>query len=199
MQSWIDERYGDQDAFDFYAANVNENENHVARYVEQIGLTTPVILVSQQTYTQYRLRGGLSPYPVDYIIDGDGVVQYAQHEYEPELMMMTIERLLEMDDDHIQNRGNTNLDQPSGFIIYPALPNPFNSSINLRFELLNPHIVSIKIYNLNGCEIATLGKRFFTTGSHSLNWNANDFPSGIYLCKYQAGDVLRTSKLILIR
>ena len=94
MQDWVNERYDDQDAFDFYAANVTENENHVAEYAGQIGLEVPIILVSQQIYTQYRLRGGLSPYPVDYIIDGNGIVQYAQHEYEPELMVMTINDII---------------------------------------------------------------------------------------------------------
>jgi len=107
MQSWVNERYGDQDAFDFYAANVNENANHVADYVEQIGLEVPVLLVSSQTYNQYKVRGGLIPYPGDYIIDGDRIVQYANHEYEPELKLQTIDRLLEIDENYI-NKGSMN-------------------------------------------------------------------------------------------
>ena len=96
MQSWIEERYGNQDLFDFYAANVAENENLVADYVEDIGLEVPVLLVTQQVDEQYMIRGNASPYPLDYIIDGNRIVQYAQHEYEPELMQITLDRLLEI-------------------------------------------------------------------------------------------------------
>ncbi len=98
MQSWIEERYGEQNLFDFYAGNVAENEGLVADYVEEIGLRMPVLLVSSQIAQQYAIRGNASPYPRDYIIDGDGIVQYAQHEYEPELMLMTLDRLLEIAD-----------------------------------------------------------------------------------------------------
>ncbi|MBT3232989.1 MAG: T9SS type A sorting domain-containing protein [Calditrichaeota bacterium] len=99
MQRWVQDRYGDQDMFDFYAVNVNENRNLVQNYVEAIGLETPVIMVGNDVWGNYRLRGGISPWPVDYIIDGEGVIQYANHEYEPEIIVMTIDRLLDIQDD----------------------------------------------------------------------------------------------------
>ncbi len=96
MQRWIEARYGEEDDFDFYAVNIAEDRNLVAEYVEEIGLTVPVILGTSQLFNQYRLRGGVSPYPVDYVIDGDRMVRYANHEYAPEIILMTIDRLLEM-------------------------------------------------------------------------------------------------------
>ena len=96
MQDWIAERYDEQDNFDFYAVNINEDPDHIAEYVEQIGLEVPVILGTAALFNQYRIRGGVSPYPVDYIIDGEGIVQYANHEYEPEIMLMVIDRLLDI-------------------------------------------------------------------------------------------------------
>jgi len=98
MQRWIADRYGDEDQFDFYAVNINENRNLVANYVEAIGLETPVIMAGNAVWNNYRLRGGISPWPVDYIIDGDGIIQYANHEYEPEIIVMTIDRLLDIQD-----------------------------------------------------------------------------------------------------
>ena len=98
MQEWVTEQYGDVENFDFYAVNVSENQNLVAQYVEQIGLEIPVIMVGNDVYNQYRIRGGVSPYPVDYIIDQEGIVRYAQHEYEPEFMQMILDRLLVQDE-----------------------------------------------------------------------------------------------------
>lgn len=199
MQNWINERYGDQETFDFYAANVNENANFVAEYVEQIGLEIPVILVSSQIYSQYQLRGGLSPYPVDYIIDGEGIVQYANHEYEPELMLMTIDRLLEMDDNNIRNGSNINPNQLNGFILHNAWPNPFNRSTQLKFEIYYPQVLSIDVFSENGREVITLGERFFPTGVHWINLDATDLSSGTYLCRFQAGNRGQASRLILIK
>lgn len=99
MQRWVADRYGDQDMFDFHCVNINENRDLVANYVEAIGLDTPVILGNNALWNQYQLRGGISPYPVDYIIDGDGIIQYANHEYEPEIIVMTIDRLLDIQDE----------------------------------------------------------------------------------------------------
>lgn len=99
MQRWVRENYGDQDNFDFYAVNIGENRDLVAEYVEQIGLEIPVILGSNQLFDQYRLRGGVSPYPVDYVIDDEGVIRYANHEYEPEIILMVIDRLLDIGND----------------------------------------------------------------------------------------------------
>lgn len=99
MQRWVSERYGEEDDFDFYAVNINEDRDLVAEYVDNIGLEVPVILGTSQLFNQYRLRDGVSPYPADYVIDGEGIVRYANHEYEPEIILMTIDRLLEIQQD----------------------------------------------------------------------------------------------------
>ncbi|NQU04916.1 MAG: T9SS type A sorting domain-containing protein [Calditrichaeota bacterium] len=199
MQDWINERYGEEDNFDFYAANVAENENHVAEYVEQIGLETPVLFVSSQIYQQYLLRGRSSPYPLDYVIDGDGIVRYAQHEYEPELMLETIDRLLEDDDDDRIGDDNSEFSQPGEFILHPAFPNPFNSSTRLTFELVNPQIISLGIFDVNGTEIVDFGEGSYPGGIHSLNWDASGLPAGTYIFQFKSGERSATNRLILIR
>jgi len=198
MQDWINERYGEEEMLDFYAANVNENENHVAQYVEQIGLETPVLLVSNQIYQQYLLRGRSSPYPLDYIIDGDGIVRYAQHEYEPELMLETIDRLLDDDDDGI-NDDDSELVQPDNFILHPAFPNPFNSSTKLTFELVNPKVLSLGIFDVNGTEIVDWGSKIYPGGIHSLNWDVSDFPAGTYIFQIKSEEKTATNRLVLIK
>ncbi len=200
MQDWINERYGEEDNFDFYAANVAENENLVAEYVEQIGLETPVLLVSNEVYQQYLLRGRSSPYPLDYIIDGEGIVRYAQHEYEPELMLETIDRLLEEeDDDRVGDNDNCEFTQPGEFVLHPAFPNPFNSSTKLTFELVNPQVLSLGIFDVNGVETFDFGTTNYPGGFHSLNWDASDFPAGTYMFRLKSGDKLGTNRLVFIK
>jgi hypothetical protein len=199
MQAWIDERYGEEENFDFYAANVAENENLVAEYVEQIGLETPVLLVTQQIYQQYLLRGRSSPYPMDYIIDGDRIVQYAQHEYEPELMLMTIDRLLDIGNNRIFEDDNTGTLQPEWILLHPAFPNPFNSTTRLTFELTNPQVISLGIYDVNGAKIADFGVKSYTNGFHSLNWDASNLPTGTYIFRLKSRVRLVTDRVVLVR
>ena len=39
----------------------------------------------------------------------------------------------------------------------------------------------------------------FPAGSHSVRWNGNHFPSGIYFCQLQAGSTIKVNKLVLIK
>ncbi len=195
MQDWIEERYGDQDDFDFYPVNVAENEDHVAEYVEQIGLEIPVLLVTRQVNQQYLLRGRSSPYPLDYIIDTEGIIQYAQHEYEPELMLETIDRLLDMDENQVPD-GNG---QPFGFTLYSNYPNPFNSTTTISYQLSQTGQVTLSVYDLNGKLVSTLFYGVQSVGSHQFAWDALRVPSGVYLMMLSNDQITQTSKVLLLR
>lgn len=88
---------------------------------------------------------------------------------------------------------------PSEFQLLPAYPNPFNSSTNIAFTLPNSADVDIKIYNLLGEEITTLISDHYTAGTHTVSWDAGDLPSGMYLCKLQAGNNRQIIKLLLMK
>ena len=59
--------------------------------------------------------------------------------------------------------------------------------------------VSLKVYNMQGREVATLASGQFASGSHSVTWNANDFSSGIYIVKMVSGNFVDSQKLMLIK
>lgn len=196
MQDWIAERYGDQDGFDFYAANVAENADHVAAYVEQIGLEVPVLMVSSQIAQQYQLRGRASPYPLDFIIDGEGVVQYGQHEYEPELMLETLDRLLEIEDNGV---GEVETEYPDGFVLYPAFPNPFNSVTNISYYLPSATDVSLQLYNLKGQRVLMLFEGQQKAGYQTATLHADGLSSGLYFVRLEAGGRYQTNKILLCK
>ena len=69
-------------------------------------------------------------------------------------------------------------------------PNPFNSETNIRFELSEPAIVKLSVYNVNGSLICTLFDGYKNKGKHNIRWdgrdiNKNTLGRGIYLCKLQ--------------
>jgi hypothetical protein len=78
-------------------------------------------------------------------------------------------------------------------------PNPFNSATAIQFLLDIPQIVTLVVYDLSGREMIRkeLGK--LANGDHMINLDASDWPSGVYICKLQAGRAERSRKMVLIR
>jgi len=78
-------------------------------------------------------------------------------------------------------------------------PNPFNPSTNISFHLPSRSFVTLKIYNVVGCEVATLVHEELSGGDHTQQWNAYNISSGIYFYRLQAGGFTETKKLVLLR
>ena len=70
---------------------------------------------------------------------------------------------------------------PLAYKLEQNYPNPFNPTTTIQFSLMNPSIVTLKIYNILGQEVATLlNNAQLNDGVQSLSWNANNFASGVY-------------------
>ena len=96
----------------------------------------------------------------------------------------------------------TNLNTPSTprrFHFYPAYPNPFNAATILEFEILEKGPVEMTIYSIRGEMVDTIINERFPAGRHSVRWNGNRFPSGIYFCRLKSGSTIKTNKLVLIK
>jgi len=65
--------------------------------------------------------------------------------------------------------------------------------------LTEKEMVSLKIYNTSGQEIATLENLVRDPGIYSKIWNVNGQDAGIYFCVLQAGETSLVKKLILIK
>jgi hypothetical protein len=79
-----------------------------------------------------------------------------------------------------------------------AYPNPFNSTVSLKYELSQAGEVNLVIYNLVGQEVALLVDERQNAGEHSLDWIPQG-SSGIYFAKLSAGHKDCISKLVYIR
>jgi hypothetical protein len=59
--------------------------------------------------------------------------------------------------------------------------------------------VSLKIYNIFGSEVATLVNEILPAGNYEREWNAENFPSGMYFYRLITGNFSETKKLILVK
>jgi hypothetical protein len=78
-------------------------------------------------------------------------------------------------------------------------PNPFNPNTNFIYKLEKEALVSIKIFNMLGEEVATLVNEIKAAGTYETKWNASTFSSGVYFCKMQSGLYVSTKKMLLAK
>lgn len=71
-----------------------ESTSTLASFVEQTGISFPV-LRNDDTYFDYATPdGAISPFPLDVIVDRDGTIVYLRHEFDVDAMTTTIDQLL---------------------------------------------------------------------------------------------------------
>ncbi len=95
-------------------------------------------------------------------------------------------------------RGN-NKPFPTGFGLCQNYPNPFNPNTNINYTIPNSNFVSITVYDVLGNKIETLVNEYKSAGSYQTRFNGENFSSGIYFYRLQAGNYIETKKMILLQ
>jgi len=91
---------------------------------------------------------------------------------------------------------------PQEFNLYQNYPNPFNPTTTIKFSIPASSSVAqtfLSVYNTLGEEISTLVNQQLSPGTYSVDWNASNYPSGIYFCKLTSGDFSAVKKMILVK
>ena len=88
---------------------------------------------------------------------------------------------------------------PEKYNLFQNYPNPFNPVTIIRYSLPKSGDISLIIYNLKGQEIAILVSAEKEAGYHKITFNASGVASGIYFYRLQAGDFVRTRKMVLLK
>ena len=78
-------------------------------------------------------------------------------------------------------------------------PNPFNPSTTIAFDLVEGGMVSLKIFNLIGQEVATVVNGNLSAGRHTLSFDASNLPSSIYISRLEVNGFVAESKMLLMR
>ncbi len=85
-----------------------------------------------------------------------------------------------------------------------CVPNPFNPSTRIIFDLPQDGQVNLAVYNLQGHLLRTLVDAWHTAGRHEIPWDGCDdgnraLPSGTYLYRLQSGHQINTRSMTLVR
>ena len=88
---------------------------------------------------------------------------------------------------------------PSVYELAQNYPNPFNPSTSIKFNIPEAGNVKLIVYNLLGQEVNTLVNEFKSAGSYTINFDATNLTSGVYLYKIEANGFVQTRKMMLIK
>lgn len=93
---------------------------------------------------------------------------------------------------------------PEEYTLKQNYPNPFNPITRIEFFLRKDSDVRLNVYSILGNKVATLYSGRSKAGSHVYEWNGKndsgiDVSSGIYLYRLEAGELVKTKKMVLVR
>ncbi len=88
---------------------------------------------------------------------------------------------------------------PNEYALAQNYPNPFNPSTTINFSIPQSGMVSLKIYNILGEEVATLINKEMNAGLQSVNFDAGNLSSGLYLYRLQASNFISVRKMLLVK
>ena len=88
---------------------------------------------------------------------------------------------------------------PSEYQLFQNYPNPFNPVTKINFAIQKQGLVTLKVYDMLGREVAALVNEFKQAGYYSIDFNASGLSSGIYFYRLQANDFRDIKKMVLIK
>ena len=83
-------------------------------------------------------------------------------------------------------------------------PNPLRGRVAIRYALATATAVSITVHDITGRQVRELVCGPRPAGRHAVDWRGEDdagreLANGVYFCRFGAGEVRTTSKLVLAR
>jgi hypothetical protein len=87
----------------------------------------------------------------------------------------------------------------NSYLLEQNFPNPFNPTTTIGYGIKEKSNVKISILNSIGEEIASLVNEEKESGYHTVEFNAENMPSGVYFYQLKAGSFIETKKMILLK
>lgn len=88
---------------------------------------------------------------------------------------------------------------PSNYELLQNYPNPFNPSTTISFAIPEMNVVTLKVYDVLGKEVATLVNETKPAGYYDILFDASNLPSGLYIYKITSGNFATVKKMLLIK
>jgi hypothetical protein len=94
---------------------------------------------------------------------------------------------------------NPSSESPSDYSLTQNYPNPFNPSTVIHYSVKDAGLVSLKVYDILGRELALLVNDIKEAGYHSVEFNATDLPSGVYIYTLLVNGYTNSKKMLLLK
>jgi len=88
---------------------------------------------------------------------------------------------------------------PTSYKLHLPYPNPFNATTRVTFDLPHTGPISIVLYDSRGCEVRRLAEGQYQAGSHAVLIQTEGLTSGIYFCRFEAGEFRQSVKAVLLK
>ncbi len=88
---------------------------------------------------------------------------------------------------------------PRSYQLSQNYPNPFNPETVISFSIPREEMVSLKIYDMLGSEVATLVNRELPAGNYKFNWSASSLASGMYIYRLTTSGYSNVKKMMLLK
>ena len=95
--------------------------------------------------------------------------------------------------------GDQHSEIPTEFVLYPAFPNPFNSTTTVTFDIPSKSLISLQVYNHLGEKVNTVFNEILRAGVHQAEISLESYPSGLYFVKLSSQKTEHLCKIVLLK
>jgi len=78
-------------------------------------------------------------------------------------------------------------------------PNPVSTNATFQYNLPEDSKVTFEIFNSMGQQVMQPANGFQSKGEHSIQWNAEGMPAGIYFYTLRRGKLVQSGKIIIMK
>lgn len=175
------------------AMTADLSERVVCIYYNGELVSDPSLVVPIFQTIQPIVIGGMPPgavYNWQGMIDDVAIYEGVLSEDEIVDLMNAPSQVKAGDDDHLRS--------PQSIVLDQNYPNPFNPSTTISYSLTDDNYVRLQVYDVNGKLIANLVDELQESGSHHIPFHADFLPSGVYLCRLEAGVYSAMIKMVRV-
>ncbi len=90
-------------------------------------------------------------------------------------------------------------EQTAAFELVQNYPNPFNPTTTIAYHVPETGMVSLRVYNVTGAEVAVLVNGMMEHGAHSVVFEASMLSAGVYFYTLETGGLTDTRKMVLVK
>ena len=176
----------------------NENDEAIYRVVdnEDIALNPP-LYPAQGPFLLGWARNSWDEIPRRFVgkMDGVNIFNYAAYELDTtDYWNVPATKVGELRDG----------DKPLSFALGQNYPNPFNPTTTIDYTIPEASNVTLEVYDVMGAKVRTLVSGAQSAGTHTATWDAHNdagvkLASGAYFYRLQAGDKVKTMKMMLLK